>query len=123
MLKNKKMETWIIGILVSIFMTITSISIYALILTYTKVSEKGENIVIMLITAISIFIGSLVTGKRSKTNGIINGGIVGVGYIVMIYFISSIINNNFQIGIQGLISLIICIVLGILGGIIGVNIQ
>ena len=56
-----------------------------------------------------------------KKNGLINGALIGSIYIVSIYLLSSIIEKNFSLNIHSIIMIIICIITGILGGIIGVN--
>ena len=75
----------------------------------------------MIITAISILIGSSLGNIKIKKNGLINGGLIGGIYIITIYLISSILNWKFSLNIQSIIMIITAIVFGILGGIIGVN--
>ena len=56
-----------------------------------------------------------------KKNGIINGALVGLIYILVIYFLSSIIEKDFSLNIQSIIMIIASIIAGGIGGIIGVN--
>ena len=75
----------------------------------------------MIITAISILIGSSLVNIKIKKNGLINGSIIGAIYIIVIYLISSILNWKFALNVQSIIMIAISIIFGILGGIIGVN--
>ena len=75
----------------------------------------------MIVTAISILLGSSLGNIKIKKNGLINGGIIGAIYIITIYLISSILNWKFSLNLQSIFMIIIAIVFGILGGIIGVN--
>jgi len=52
---------------------------------------------------------------------LINGGIIGGVYILIIYLISSLLNWKFGLNIQSIIMIVVGIIFGILGGIIGVN--
>ena len=56
-----------------------------------------------------------------KKNGILNGGIIGGTYILILYIISSLLNWKFGLNMQSIIMIIVGIIFGVFGGIIGVN--
>ena len=109
------------GVGISIISTIVLLLIFSIILTYTNVQEETINPVIIVITAISILIGSSIGNIKIKKNGLLNGAIIGGLYMLLIYLISSILNWNFSLTIQSIIFIAIGVIFGILGGIIGVN--
>lgn len=109
------------GVLISFIATIVLLIIFSAILTYSSVSENVINPVIIVITAISILLGSSIGNMKIKKNGLLNGGIIGGGYILLIYFISSMLNWRFDLEIQSVLMIIAGIIFGIIGGIIGVN--
>ena len=109
------------GVFISLLFTIIFLIIFSTLLTYTNISEKLITPVIIVITAISIFIGSTIGNLKMNKNGLINGGAIGGIYIISIYVISSIISQNFALNMQSLIMIIIGIICGMFGGIIGVN--
>lgn len=109
------------GVGISIIFTLVLLIIFSVILTYTNIQENVINPVIMIITAISILIGSSLVNIKIRKNGLINGGIIGAIYIIIIYLISSILNWKFSLNIQSIIMIAVSIIFGILGGIIGVN--
>ncbi len=120
-----KEENMIINVLkgagISLLMTVILLIIFSLLLTYTNIQENVINPVIIMITAVSILIGSSIGIGKMKRDGLINGAIVGVVYMIVIYLISSILNWKFKLNIQSIIMIGIGIAFGILGGIIGVN--
>ena len=95
--------------------------IFSLILTYTNVSEKLINPFIIVVTAISIFIGSSIGSLKLQKQGILSGALIGGIYLISLYIISGIINNNFSMTIQSIILIISGMICGMFGGIIGVN--
>ena len=109
------------GLLISFIMTILILLILSIILTFTNISEKTIVPVIIISTAISILIGSSISNIRIKKNGILNGALIGGGYILILYLLSSILNARFNLNIQSIIMISVGVVFGILGGIIGVN--
>ena len=109
------------GVGIALLITLISLLIFSIILTYTNIEENVINPVIMIITAISILIGSSIENTKLKKNGLINGGMIGGCYILIIYLISSILNCKFSLNVNSIIMIVAAIIFGILGGIIGVN--
>ena len=119
--ENNTIATIAKGIGISLLITVIALIIFSIILTYKYIEENVINPVIMIITAISILIGSSLGNIKIKKNGLINGGLIGGIYIIIIYLISSILNWRFSLNIQSIIMIATAVVFGILGGIIGVN--
>lgn len=109
------------GVGIALLTTFILLLIFAILLTYTKISEKMINPVIIVITAVSILIGSSIENIKIKKNGLVNGALIGGIYIFTIYLISSILNWRFGLEIQSIIMIVVGMIFGILGGIIGVN--
>ena len=110
------------GLGIAFVTTFIFLLILAIVLTYTDTSEIIIDPII-IITAISILIGSSISNMRIKKNGLMNGAIIGGIYIVILYLFSSVFNENFSLTISSAIMIAIGIIFGILGGIIGVNIK
>lgn len=109
------------GIIISIISTLVLLFILSIVLTYTSVSENIIKPAVIIITGISILIGSSISNIKIKKRGMLNGAIVGGIYLISIYILSSIINSNFCFNTESVIIILIGMVFGILGGIIGVN--
>ena len=111
------------GLGIAFIVTFIFLLILSIVLTYSNVSENIINPTIIIITALSILIGSSISNIKIKKNGLINGAIIGGIYIILLYLFSSIFRMDFSLTIQSMIMVITGIVFGILGGIIGVNIS
>lgn len=118
---TKNLLNIIKGVIISIICTIIFLLILSILLTYTNISETIRNPVIIIITATSIFIGSSIGNIRMKKNGLINGSLIGGIYLLSIYLMSGIINQNFSLSVQSLIIIVSGMICGMFGGIIGVN--
>lgn len=105
----------------SIVITLVLLLIYSALLTYTSLNENTMPIFVIAITAISILAGSLISSINIKKNGLTNGAMVGLIYILVIYLLSSIIGQNFSLNMYSIIMFIASVMAGAIGGIIGVN--
>lgn len=118
-----KLLTIIKGTFISIVITIGLFLIYGIVLSSTTISENTINPVIIVITGISILIGSEVACIKVKRKGMITGGVIGLVYIFTLYLISSILSKNFGVNIYTLIMFTCALVAGMIGGTIGINIK
>lgn len=119
-IKNK-IKNIVKGTSIAIAFTLICLLIFSAVLTYTNVSEEWIQPVIIVLTGISILIGSSLGSLKLKKNGIIIGAIIGGLYFTILYLISSFISMNFSINTQMLITVTVGMAFGIIGGIIGVN--
>lgn len=111
------------GDLIALIFTIVMLLIFSIVLTYTSVPEAVIPQTIIIITGISILLGSSVGTIKMRTRGLISGVLISIIYIGTIYFFSSVINGDFSFNIYSLIMSLSSIVCGIIGGIIGVNLD
>ncbi len=107
----------------AIIVTIILLIIFALLLAYTSMPESIITPVIIGTCGVSVIIGSIISSKSIKKQGLINGGIVGLIYILVIYLLSSIIQGDFGIDLNSIIMTLAAVISGALGGIIGVNLK
>lgn len=106
---------------IAIIFSLICLLIFSAVLTYTNISEEWIQPVIIVLTGISILIGSSLGSLKLKKNGIMTGAIIGGTYFLALYIISSLLSMNFSINTQMLITIGVGMAFGILGGIIGVN--
>ena len=109
------------GVIISMIFTLMFLFVFSIVLTYTSISESFITPVIIVITAISIFIGSSIGNIKMKKNGLLNGALIGGIYLLSIYLLSGIINQNFSLTTQSIIIIVAGMICGMFGGIIGVN--
>lgn len=109
------------GVGISLLTTVIILLIFSIILAYTDVGENTMTPVIIVATALSILVGSSIATRQIKKNGMLNGGLIGGIYLLLLYIISSLFNWKFGLNLQSIIMIIIGSIFGILGGIIGVN--
>lgn len=121
--KNNSLLKIIKGSIISIITTMIFLTIFAILLTYTEISENTIFPVVLVISGVSILIGSSITTRKLKQQGMINGGLIGLVYILFIYVISSLFTMQFNLNTNSIIMLSVCVIVGMIGGIIGINMK
>lgn len=124
---NDNLKTNIIriikGSLLSIIVSVIFLIIFAVLLTYTNLSENTITPVVLAIVGLSILMGSYLSTRKIEQNGILNGAIVGVIYMLILYIASSVIFMDFSLRASSIIMIGCGLIAGIIGGIIGVNVK
>ena len=95
------------GIGIAFAITLILLLIFSAVLTFSNISENVISPVIITATAISILIGSSIGNNKIKKNGLLNGALVGIIYMVIIYLISSILNWRFSLNLQSIIMIVV----------------
>ena len=121
--KNNNILKIIKGSIISIITTMILLTIFAALLTYTEISENTIFPVVLVISGVSILIGSSITTRKLKKQGMINGGLIGLVYTLILYVISSLFTMQFNLNTDSIIMIAVSIIVGMLGGIIGINMK
>ena len=101
--------------------TLILIVIYSFVLTYTSVPESSIPLFTFVSGMISVFIGSSMAVIKIKEKGLINGAMVGLVYILVLYLLSSIFATGFGVNGYAFSMILFNVIVGMIGGIIGVN--
>lgn len=125
--KNKKNTKYLFllgkSLSLSFIVTLTFFVIFTLIFTYTSLGEKWIPLINTIILIISITLGSIKLAINSSKKGFINGGIVGLSYMIFLILFSMIIFKNTDFSIYTLTKLGIGLATGMIAGMIGVNLK
>ncbi|MBQ9314840.1 MAG: TIGR04086 family membrane protein [Clostridia bacterium] len=109
------------SIAISYFISLLMLMVFALLLAYTNISESTIPIVTFVVSLVSVFIGSSIAMIKIRENGLINGGLVGLIYVLVLYVLSSIFVTGFGLNGFSFSMIIFNVLIGMIGGIIGVN--
>ena len=106
---------------ISYVLAIILLCIASIVLTYTNVSDNMLLTFVFAIVVITTLIGSTLLARKTKKRGLLMGLIFGLAYFIIIYRISVIFYNGFVFNNTVAMYLLMCLVSGIVGGIVGVN--
>ncbi len=111
------------GIIISYLITLPAFGIFAFVLTYTDFPEKYIPSSVMIITIMSVLVAGSTATRRVKNRGWLNGGFVGLVYMLVLYLFSSMIFKDFAVDRHVVAMLLLGIVAGSVGGIAGINLK
>lgn len=111
------------GILISYILTMIVFIIFALLITYTDLSEKHIGTVIRVTTAVVCILSGLITAGSANSGGLIWGIISGLSYVAIMCAVGFALIPDYNITSKLIVSIMLAIAGGGLGGVIGINIK
>jgi len=116
--KSTKLKSVVRGTLHSVIATLVLVGVFALIVRFAGVGGGVVTAIAQIIKVISIFYGVRITLKNIPKFGYVYGAIVGLLYMVLAFFIFSILDNGFSVTVGLLNDLIFAVALGIISAIV-----
>ncbi len=109
------------GVCVGYCITVILFIFYAILLTYTNLSDKGMDVVVILTTILSVAVAGFDSTKQAESKGLLWGVLAGVIYALILIIISGLIDGDFSLNPDLIVTLLVSMASGGIGGIIGVN--
>ncbi|HCL4438675.1 membrane protein [Clostridium botulinum] len=122
MLNKKNTEFIVQGLLRAIIITVIMLLMFAVILTFKDIGEKISSIIYLLITILSIMYGTIYAVRKINKKGWLIGLVISIIYMTIIYIISIVSGNTLTFGTDRFIRIFLALILGILSGMLGINI-
>ena len=108
------------GFLVSFIVSIILVIGLTVFMMFKEVSPGAVNVTMVIFTGISIVIGAILATKKNGEKGWLVGLLVAIIYFVVIYMISCLL-NGFVFKQFDLVRLIMAMIVGLVSGILGIN--
>ena len=119
----KKIKSILLGIICSFTCTVLLLIFFSLFFVNNNINESFISIFIVVFFSVSILCGAVITTRKIKSKGAFYGFVMSVMYIILLYGISSLYMGDFSLQKTSIYMITSGSLLGILGGIIGVNIK
>ena len=106
------------GVLCAVIVTLLFILGFALIVQLTGVSNHVISPVMQVIKVVCIFVAVAIAIKPAKSKAWLFGALVGLLYMVLTFFIFSLLDGKFNIGFSALSDLLFQTLVGLVSGVI-----
>ena len=111
------------GIVIAFVVTFAFLAGFSLYLTYSDVNTA----MIPVLAAVILYLGSLMAGLfasvGSKNKGWFSGLVAGAIYMLIVFIVGALIQENYAFSMKILYHLLISCVIGAFGGIVGINLK
>lgn len=109
------------GVIGAVAITILLTAIFSLLMTFVEVSPTILSGVYVVITSIGLIFGAILSAKLHGHKGWLVGLSVGVFFYIALYAIGVLFGAEAVLGMYDLIKFSLCIVVGLLSGMLGIN--
>jgi len=111
------------GVMTGFIITVILFVFYALLLTYTTITEKNMSVIVTACMIMSVIISGITSGRGINEKGWLWGMVTGLVYAVLAIIIGVLtVEEGIEIGTSAVSMLFMCVAAGGLGGMIGINI-
>jgi len=118
-----QMKHLTIGVLMAYAVTSIVFLGYAILITYTNVSERSLPTVVVITTVLSVMIAGFDAARGAANRGWLWGMVAGLVYVAIMAAIMVVMLPVFTISMRTVIVCLLGIAGGGLGGILGINLK
>lgn len=109
------------SVLFSLLGTVILLFVCAAAATYLTASESAVSLTVAAVTAVCIMWGGFRYARHLGRQGLISGALSGLLYVILLYIIGVLVFCKFSFGVSTVLTMIVGVGCGAIGGIIGVN--
>lgn len=109
------------GVVGAISVTILLTAILSLVMTFVDINSSMFSAIYVFITSISVIFGTILAAKLYGKKGWLVGLSVGVLFYISLYAIGVLLGEKATLGVDVLIKFSLCILVGTLSGMLGIN--
>jgi len=113
----------ITGVLIAYAITAIAFLAYALLITYTNMSERNLPTVVAITTLLSVMVAGFDAAKGAVQRGWLWGMGAGLAYVLIMAIIMVTVLPTFAVDGRTLLTIVLGIAGGGLGGILGINLK
>ena len=109
-----------LGLSTSILFFFLGLIVLGFIINFTNINSDSSKTLLTIINYSALFIGGLIAAYTSKNKGWLNGGLVGLSYIICLIIVGNL-TSSIIFSTTFLLRVLTFFLTSILGGIIGIN--
>lgn len=111
------------GLIRAYLLSLMLFLISAILITYTSLSEGIIPALISGVMILSVAYAAIYVSVHGKSKGWLHGALIGVIYMLLLILLSIIFIPDFALDRVVYFKVVICLITGLVGGMIGINIK
>ncbi len=126
MINNVKSEnSWYVfgakNLLICLLLTVVILFLMSVVAVFASLQAAAVSLMVSVITYLCVGICGFRCARRSGSNGLLMGAVSGLSYAVVLYLVGAIVFGELSFNTSILLTMLICVLCGGVGGVIGVN--
>ena len=109
------------GLVGALAVTVLLTAIFSLLISFVEFSSAVFSGVFVVITSLGLIFGTIVAAKLHGRKGWLVGLTVGILFYIALYAIGVLFGAEATLGVYDLIKFSLCILVGTLSGMLGIN--
>ncbi|MCL2388310.1 MAG: TIGR04086 family membrane protein [Defluviitaleaceae bacterium] len=118
-----QMKHLAVGVVVAYAITSIAFLGFAMLITYTNMSERSLPMVVMVTTVLSVLVAGFDAARGATSRGWLWGMVAGFVYVLIMAIIMVILLPSFTVDMRTVLVSVLGIAGGGLGGVIGINLK
>lgn len=111
------------GTIFSVLLTVILCAILSLAMIFFTIENNILNVIYVVITCLGIIGGAIIASKMVGENGWMVGAMIGGVYYIVLFVLAYLLGGDYSLGLYDLYRLVISLVIGVLSGMIGINLS
>ena len=111
------------ALVVALGLSLVLTGIFSVFVYFINMSERTVSVVIFVLSAVSVLFGAYILARKISEKGLLNGFVLSVFYLSVIFLISLAANGNVSFESGNVLRIIGCVLSGMLGGVLGINMK
>ncbi len=109
------------GVLISLVLSILAMVILAVIVFFADIPDRTISTLVLVLSALSVFLGAVVLAKNIDSRGLINGLLLGGIYFAVLVLVSCLSGGGIAFEMGNVLRCVSVLAAGMLGGVLGIN--
>lgn len=109
------------GVLYAYFLSLVVFLLFSVLIQYTSLTEAILPYAAYATSLVAIFVGATYVSKRLDTKGWLNGGVIGLLYLVGLVIFGLVLLPDFGLDASYIVNGVFAFLAGAAGGIFGIN--
>ncbi len=109
------------GVLLALAFSIFAMVVLSIIIFFADISDRTVSTLVLVLSAISVFLAALILAKNIDSRGLLNGLLLGAVYFLVLVAVSAIVCGSVSFESGNILRCVSALAAGMLGGVMGIN--
>lgn len=121
--KGISLKTILIGGVAGVILSLLLLCLFAFLFLMLKISTDYIPVFSKAVLLSGTLLGGIISAKNKNRSGWLYGALSGVVYFILLLFFGIVLKVNMTFEFSKLITGLLCVIFGAIGGVLGINMK